>query len=139
MHVSPFGVIGQAMRSTSRKPARELYTAAMETGTLKDTLHVAVEATRLLGRWTMVGQRHGQGCSCCPPGLGDVAMDDVERSIVKTLKDKHAILEGRESLNLLLRDLVSRKVQGTPEQLRAFLADFGEIVNELERVQLGFY
>ena len=27
----------------------------------------------------------------------------------------------------------------TPEQLRAFLADFGEIVNELERVQLGFY
>ena len=82
-------------------------------------------------------------CLGCKRTLGEIgrwqAMDDVERSIVKTLKDKHAILEGRESLNLLLRDLVSRKVQGTPEQLRAFLADFGEIVNELERVQLGFY
>lgn len=106
----------------------------------EDTLQIAVEATRLLGRWTMVGQRHGQGCSCCPPGLGDVAMDDVERSIMASLKKEHPLLEGRESLGQFLRDCVSRKgIEAAPGAIPALLKDVAGVVDDLEKIQLGFY
>jgi hypothetical protein len=116
----------------------------MDTGTMRgttsaDPLLQAVEAVRLLGRWTMVGQRHGQGCSCCPPGLGDVPMDEVEKNIMASLKKDHPILEGRESLTLVLKDCVARKPLGTPEQVAALYKDVGSIVDELEKIQLGFY
>ncbi len=34
----------------------------------------------LLGRWAIIAERHGGGCSCCP-GLGDVAIDEVEKRV----------------------------------------------------------
>src|SRR4051794_24739106 len=117
----------------------------METSTAQesaneDPLLIAVEATRLLGRWTMVGQRHGQGCSCCPPGLGDVAMDDVEKSIMASLKKEHPVLEGRENLALFLKDCVSRTgVKAAPGEIPALLKDVAGVIDDLEKIQLGFY
>ena len=39
----------------------------------------------LLGRWTLIAQRHGGGCSCCP-GLGEVAIEEVEKRVSDWLR-----------------------------------------------------
>ena len=105
-----------------------------------ETLELALEATRLLGRWSMVSQRHGNGCSCCPPGLGDISMDDVEKNIYENLRGTHRVLEGKSSLTGVLRDCVARKIAPDDvEPMKNLLKDFGGIVNDLEKMQLGFY
>jgi hypothetical protein len=101
-------------------------------------LELALEATRLLGRWSMISQRHGGGCSCCP-GLGDVDMADVERSVLEGLRRRHAVLKDRESLAALLRDCVARKGAEKPESLRALFADVGMVIEDLERIQSGLW
>jgi hypothetical protein len=112
----------------------------MSAATSDETLDLALEATRLLGRWTMVGQRHGQGCSCCPPGLGDISMDDVEKNLYDNLVKTHPVLAGKPSINVMLRDCVARKVEAADmDPLRNLLKDFGGVVDDLEKMQLGFY
>jgi hypothetical protein len=103
-------------------------------------LEVVVQAARLLGRWVMVAQRHGGGCSCCP-GLGDVSMEEVERNILNALRERHPMLEGRENINLFMRELIAKRGEGiaTPQALKAFCDDFDLIVQDLEKIQLGFY
>ena len=105
-----------------------------------DTLELALEATVLLGRWTMVSQRHGNGCSCCPPGLGDISMDEVEKNIYENLRQTHRVLEGKPSLTLALHECVARKVPaGEVEPMKNLLKDFAGIIADLEKIQLGFY
>src|SRR5256885_12609685 len=64
-----------------------------------------IQAAMLLGRWTRIAERHGGGCSCCP-GLGDVAIDEVERRVSEWLAQRHR-LDG--TISTMLRPLVIAK------------------------------
>jgi len=104
-----------------------------------DSLSAALTATRLLGRWSLVSQRHdGGGCSCCP-GLGDLNMGEVERLLSKDLRARHALMRDRDGFVALLRLCVARSFAAEPQALAALLEDIGRAINELERVQSGFY
>ncbi|HXZ54758.1 MAG TPA: hypothetical protein VEH03_04815 [Burkholderiales bacterium] len=72
-------------------------------------ISAAVEATRLLGKWTKLAQGHvmfGPGCSC---GLGfaNVRLADFEPQILDYLKTKHG-LGGFAAIPDLLRSIVTR-------------------------------
>ena len=103
-----------------------------------DNLMAALTATRLLGRWSLVCQRHGGGCSCCP-GLGDIDMEDVERLISVDPGKRHALMQDRKGFAELLRQCVSRSLQAEPQALAALLEDIGRGIHELEKVQSGLY
>ncbi len=92
-----------------------------------------MEAAKLLGRWTLIAERHATGCSCCP-GLGDVAMEEVERRVLGWLRERHAGLrEGGDSLAVLLRRCIERRILLDA----ALLADLAEALDYLERAQAG--
>ena len=104
-----------------------------------DALLAALSATRLLGRWTLVCQRHdGGGCSCCP-GLGDIKMTEVEQLLCKDLRKRHALLQERDGFVEVLRLCVARNFLAEQAELSALLDDIGRAINELERAQNGFY
>jgi hypothetical protein len=92
----------------------------------------AVEAARLLGRWTLIAERHAGGCSCCP-GLGAVSMEEVEARVLAWLRERHRPLQGRASVTALLKDCIGRKARGDA----ALFADLAEALEHLERVQAG--
>lgn len=102
------------------------------------TLLAALTATRLLGRWTMVCNRHGNGCSCCP-GLGDIDMQEVERLLTNDLRARHSLLAEREGFVNVLRECVERKFTEGGEELDALLEDIGRAIDQLEKYQSGFY
>lgn len=93
----------------------------------------AVEAARLLGRWTLIAERHAGGCACCP-GLGEVSMGEVEGRVLDWLRERHGALRERAGLTGLLRDCIERKLSVDG----ALLADLAEALDHLERVQAGF-
>jgi len=103
-----------------------------------DPLLAALTATRLLGRWSLVCQRHGGGCSCCP-GLGDIDMEEVERLISLDLRKRHFLMEDHEGFAELLKQCVSRSLQADQPALTALLEDIGRGIHELEKVQSGMY
>jgi hypothetical protein len=98
-----------------------------------DAVLQAVEAARLLGRWTLIAERHAGGCSCCP-GLGDVSMDEVEGRLLAWLRQRHETLAARGSVTALLRDCIERKAAADPSLLK----DLDEALDDLERIQAGF-
>lgn len=104
-----------------------------------DALLPALTATRLLGRWSLVCQRHDGGCCSCCPGLGDINMAEVERLLCRDLRKRHALLASRDGFVELLRLCVARNFAAEPQELSALLEDIGRAINELERVQSGFY
>jgi len=79
----------------------------------------------LLGRWTRIVERHGGGCSCCP-GLGDVAIDEVEKRITDWLR-----LDA--PFTRVLRDCIERRAALEPKLQN----DIDEALSELERIQSG--
>ena len=79
----------------------------------------------LLGRWTRIVERHGGGCSCCP-GLGDVAIDEVEKRVTEWLR-----LDRR--FTGLLRECIERRAALAPQLQK----DIDEALSELERIQSG--
>ena len=85
----------------------------------------AIQAAVLLGRWTRIVERHGGGCSCCP-GLGDVAIDEVERRVTQWLR-----LPG--PFPTLLRECIERRSALPPELQK----NLDEALSELERIQSG--
>jgi hypothetical protein len=87
-----------------------------------------VEAARLLGRWTLIAERHGGGCSCCP-GLGDVGMEEVERRIGAWMEQRH---DGFGRLSDYLRRCIARRSGDD-----AIFRDLDEALAELERIQSG--
>jgi len=89
-----------------------------------------VEAARLLGRWTLIAERHAGGCSCCP-GLGEVGIEELESRVLEWLRQRHAV---QGSLTALLKDCIQRKAMLDE---RVF-ADLAEALEHLERVQAGF-
>jgi len=107
-------------------------------------IRLAVEAATLLGRWTLIAQRHATGCSCCP-GLGDVTMEQVEGSVLGWLRERgkddakrHALLAERGSVTQLLKDCISRSLNEKQEALPALFKDLDEALDHLDKVQSGF-
>lgn len=93
----------------------------------------AVEAARLLGRWSLIAERHAGGCSCCP-GLGEVGMDEVESRVLAWLRGRHELLQEGGSVTSLLRECIERKAALSA----ALLDDLAEALDDLERIQAGF-
>ena len=85
----------------------------------------AIQAAMLLGRWTRIVERHGGGCSCCP-GLGDVAIDEVEKRVTAWLR-----LES--PFSRVLRECIERRASLAPELQK----NIDEALAELERIQAG--
>ena len=83
----------------------------------------------LLGRWARIVERHGGGCSCCP-GLGDVAIDEVEKRVTEWLRQRHP-LDG--SFSSVLRACIERR-SALPADLQR---DIDEALAELDRIQAG--
>src|SRR3954465_13030760 len=88
-----------------------------------------IQAAMLLGRWTRIAERHGGGCSCCP-GLGDVAIDEVERRVTAWVAQRHP-LDG--PFSAALRASISER----RSLLAELYADLDEALSELERIQAG--
>jgi hypothetical protein len=99
-------------------------------------IHLAIDAAKLLGRWTLIADKHSTGCSCCP-GLGDVTMEQVEGSVVGWLRERHPFLQEGRSVTALLRDCIARSAPAGPEVLQPLFKDLGEALEHLERAQSG--
>jgi hypothetical protein len=97
-----------------------------------DDVLQAVEAARLLGRWTLIAERHAGGCSCCP-GLGDVSMDEVEARVLAWLGERHALAQQPGGLTAMLKACV----QGKHPADAVLFCDLAEALDYLERVQAG--
>ena len=97
-------------------------------------LSAAVEATRLLGKWTRLAQGHvmfGAGCSC---GLGvGLGVADFEPQILDYLKTKHGV-GGFAGVPDLLRSIVK---EGAGEERLALLADLSRSLDSFEELHGG--
>jgi hypothetical protein len=96
----------------------------------------AVEATRLLGKWTRLVQGHvmfGAGCSC-GVGFANLRLADFEPQILDYLKTKHGVA-GFAGVADLLRSIATKGgVRG--EQL-ALLADLERSLDSFEELHRG--
>jgi hypothetical protein len=96
----------------------------------------AVEATRLLGKWTRLAQGHlvfGAGCSC-GVGFGNLQLKDFEPQILDYLKAKHAV-GGFGAIPELLRSIATRKEEKSGEL--ALLADLERSLESFEELHRG--
>jgi hypothetical protein len=100
-------------------------------------IRLAIDAAKLLGRWTLIAEKHATGCSCCP-GLGDVSMEQVEGSVLGWLRERHPLLVERGSVTQLLKDCIARSVPAEPAVLQPIFKDLEEALGHLEQVQRGF-
>lgn len=99
-------------------------------------LGLAIQAARLLGRWTLIAEKHATGCSCCP-GLGEVTMEEVEGNVLAWLREKHSVLGERRSVTALLKDCIARSEPAGAEVLQPLFRDLDEALGHLEQVQRG--
>lgn len=83
----------------------------------------------LLGRWARIVERHGGGCSCCP-GLGDVAIEEVEKRVTAWLSQRHK-LDGPFSETL--KKCITSEMRLSVELQK----EIDEALSELERIQSG--
>ncbi|HZF20496.1 MAG TPA: hypothetical protein VE008_12420 [Burkholderiales bacterium] len=101
----------------------------------KRAISAAVEATRLLGKWTRLAQGHalfGGGCSC---GLGfaSLSLRDFEPQILDYLKSKHRV-GGFAAVPDLLRSIVK---EGEREGQLALLADLERSLDSFDELHRG--
>ena len=99
-------------------------------------LSAAVEATRLLGKWTRLAQGHvmfGAGCSC-GVGFGNLQLKDFEPQILDYLKTKHGVA-GFAGVAELLRSIAT-KSEGRGGEL-ALLEDLGRSLDSFEELHRG--
>lgn len=100
------------------------------------TVSAAVEATRLLGKWTRLAQGHvmfGTGCSC-GLGFGGLRLADFEPQILDYLKTRHGV-GGFADVPDLLRSIV-KEGRGSKEQL-ALLADLERSLDSFDELHRG--
>lgn len=95
----------------------------------QSTFSGPIQSAMLLGRWTRIAERHGGGCSCCP-GLGDIAIDEVERRVSEWLAHRHR-LDG--TFSTVLRACISEG-RALPAGMDA---ELDEALSHLERIQAG--
>src|SRR5882672_3957707 len=111
------------------------------------TLSTALEATRLLGKWTKVAQGHvmfGSGCSC---GVGvGVRLEDFEQQILDYLHAKHGAAavgqasyeEGKAgSVTALLRAIATQGAVEQPAGQLALLADLERSIDSFDELHRG--
>jgi hypothetical protein len=111
------------------------------------TLSTALEATRLLGKWTKLAQGHlmfGSGCFC---GVGaGVQLQDFEQQILDYIHARHgaAAIEGagyREgeagSVTALLRALATQGAVEQPAGQLALLADLERSIDSFDELHRG--
>jgi hypothetical protein len=99
-------------------------------------LSAAVEATRLLGKWTRLAQGHvmfGAGCSC-GVGFGNLRLQDFEPQILDYLRTKHGIREFA-GVAELLRSIATRSE--APGEPLALLADLERSLDSFEELHRG--
>ncbi|HET7766427.1 MAG TPA: hypothetical protein VFK92_15175 [Burkholderiales bacterium] len=102
----------------------------------KRGISAAVEATRLLGKWTRLAQGHvvfGAGCSCGLGGAG-LRLADFEPQILDYLKAKHGVGEFG-AVPELLRSIATRKEQRSGEL--AVLADLERSIDSFDELHRG--
>ena len=99
-------------------------------------LSAAVEATRLLGKWTKLAQGHvmfGAGCSC-GVGFTNLRLQDFEPQILDYLKTKHGVA-GFAGVAELLRSIAT---QGdAPGKPLALLADLERSLDSFDELHRG--
>src|SRR3954467_3101865 len=95
----------------------------------QSTFSGPIQAAMLLGRWTRIAERHGGGCSCCP-GLGEVAIDEVERRVT-------AWLGQRPAFDGPFRAPLGASIPERRPLTAELYADLDEALGELERIQAG--
>jgi len=111
------------------------------------TLSTALEATRLLGKWTKLAQGHvmfGSGCSC---GVGvGVRLQDFEPQILDYLHAKHGAAaveragyrEGEAgSVTALLRAIATQGAVEQPAGQLALLADLERSIDSFDELHRG--
>jgi hypothetical protein len=100
----------------------------------KRGISAAVDATRLLGKWTRLAQGHvmfGGGCSC---GLGvGLGLADFEPQILDYLRTKHGIGEFSGVPDLLRSIVRDGEKPGHP----ALLADLERSLDSFEELHRG--
>jgi hypothetical protein len=99
-------------------------------------ISAAVEATRLLGKWTKLAQGHvmfGAGCSC-GAGFSNLGLRDFEPQILEYLKTKHGI-SGFAAVPDLLRSIVKESKE-EKDQL-ALLADLSRSLDSFDELHRG--
>lgn len=95
----------------------------------------AIEATRLLGKWTKLAQGHvvfGAGCSC-GAGFAGLRLADFEPQILDYLKTKHD-LGGHAGVSDLLRSIAK---QGDGRGGLALLADLERSIDSFDELHRG--
>jgi hypothetical protein len=128
--------------------------AATSAGARADAASTAIQAVRLLGRWTRIAQGHlvfGSGCSC-GPGFGTLRMQDFEQHILDFLHSRHgtevavaALLRQRAgfvageagSFADLLRAIAARRAEVPAKMQSALLADIERIIESFEEQHPG--
>jgi hypothetical protein len=101
-------------------------------------ISVAVEATRLLGKWTKLARGHvmfGAGCSC-GVGFANLRLADFEPQILEYLKSKHG-LSGFTGVPDLLRSIVERSDGGKQVEELALLADLERSIDSFDELHRG--
>jgi hypothetical protein len=97
-------------------------------------LSAAVEATRLLGKWTKLAQGHvmfGSGCSC---GVGvGVRLQDFEPQILDYLRTKHGDT-GHTAITELLRAIATQDSGKESSARLALLSDLARSLDSFEEL-----
>jgi len=97
----------------------------------------ALEATRLLGRWTKLAQGHvmfGSGCSC--GGSVGVRLKDFEPQILDYLRAKHGDT-GHTAITELLRAIATQDSGKESSAPLALLADLARSLDSFDELHRG--
>jgi hypothetical protein len=98
----------------------------------------ALEATRLLGRWTKLAQGHvmfGSGCSC-GVGFGNLRLQDFEPQILEYLRSKHGDT-GHTAITELLRAIATQDSEKESGARLALLADLARSLDSFDELHRG--
>ena len=102
------------------------------------TLSAALEATRLLGRWTKLAQGHvifGSGCSC-GVGFGNLRLQDFEQQILEFLQGRHGD-SGHAAIPGLLRAIATEDSGKDASARLALLADLARSIDSFDELHRG--
>jgi hypothetical protein len=102
----------------------------------KRGISAAVEATRLLGKWTKLAQGHvvfGAGCSC-GVGFGNLQLKDFEPQILDYLRTRHGV-SGFADIPDLLRTIAREEDRGGSRL--ALLTDLSRSLDSFDELHRG--
>lgn len=98
----------------------------------------ALEATRLLGKWTKLAQGHvmfGSGCSC-GVGFGNLRLQDFEPQILEYLRGKHGD-SGHRAITELLRAIATQDSGKKSSARLALLSDLERSLDSFDELHRG--